>query len=108
MAKPVSVDDKTFDQTVLKANMPTLVDFWAPWCAPCLAVGPLLDELAQEYEGKLSIARLNVDEAPASANKYGISAIPTMLLFKEGKPVGQIVGFRPKAELKRALDEILT
>ena len=108
MAKPVSVDDKTFDQTVVKANMPTLVDFWAPWCAPCLAVGPLLDELAQEYEGKLSIARLNVDEAPASANKYGISAIPTMLLFKEGKPVGQIVGFRPKAELKRALDEILT
>lgn len=108
MAKPVSVDDKTFDQTVVKANMPTLVDFWAPWCAPCLAVGPLLDELAQEYEGKLSIARLNVDEAPASANKYGISAIPTMLLFKEGKPVGQIVGFRPKAELKKALDEILT
>jgi len=108
MAKPVAVDDKTFDQTVLKAETPVLVDFWAPWCAPCLAVAPILDDLAEEYEGKLGIARLNVDEAPVNANKYGISAIPTMLLFKDGKPVGQIIGFRPKAELKKALDEILT
>lgn len=107
MAKPVVVDDKTFDQTVLKAETPVLVDFWAPWCAPCRAVAPILDELAEEYDGKLGIARLNVDEAPANASKYGISAIPTMLLFKDGKPAGQIVGFRPKAELKKALDEIL-
>ncbi|MBE0415274.1 MAG: thioredoxin [Dehalococcoidia bacterium] len=108
MAKPIEVDDKTFDQTVLKANTPVLVDFWAPWCAPCKAVAPILDDLAAEYEGRLGIARLNVDEAPVNASKYGISAIPTMLLFKEGKPVGQIVGFRPKAELKKALEEILT
>lgn len=108
MAKPVTVDDKTFEQTVLKANMPVLVDFWAPWCAPCLAVAPILEELAEEYEGRMSIARLNVDEAPALASRYGISAIPTMLLFKEGKPVSQIVGFKPKAELKKALDEALT
>lgn len=108
MAKPVVVDDKNFDQTVLKAKTPILVDFWAPWCAPCLAVAPILDELAEKYEGRLGIARLNVDEAPANASRYGISAIPTMLLFKDGKPVGQIVGFRPKADLVKALDQILT
>jgi len=108
MAKPVVVDDNNFDETVLKAKTPMLVDFWAPWCAPCRAVAPILDELADEYEGRLGFARLNIDEAPANATKYGISAIPTLLLFKDGKPVSQIVGFRPKAELKKALDELIT
>lgn len=107
MAKPVDVSEKTFDQAVLKAKTPMLVDFWAPWCPPCLAVAPILEELAEEYKGKLGIARLNVDEASTLAAKYGVSAIPTMLLFKEGEPVGQLTGFRPKAELKKALDEIL-
>ncbi|MFQ5987294.1 MAG: thioredoxin, partial [Dehalococcoidia bacterium] len=82
-------------------------DFWAPWCPPCHAIAPILDDLAEEYEGRISIARLNVDEAPTLSARYGVSAIPTMLLFKEGEPVGQLVGFRPKAELKKALDEIL-
>jgi len=108
MAKPVDVSEKTFDQDVLKAKTPMLVDFWAPWCPPCLAVAPILEELAEEYEGKIGIARLNVDEAPTLSARYGVSAIPTMLLFKEGEPVGQLIGFRPKAELKKALDEILT
>lgn len=108
MAKTLTVDDNNFDQAVLKSNMPVVVDFWAPWCAPCLAVGPILDELAEEYDGRMSIARLNVDEAPAAATRYGISAIPTMLLFREGKPFYQIVGFRPKAELKKAFDEALS
>jgi len=107
MAKPVDVTEKTFDQDVLKAKTPMLVDFWAPWCPPCLAVAPILEELAEEYEGKIGIARLNVDEAPTLSARYGVSAIPTMLLFKEGEPVGQLIGFRPKAELKKALDEIL-
>jgi len=71
-------------------------------------VAPILDELVQEYEGKLGIARLNVDEEPMNASKYGISSIPTMLLFQQGQPVGQIVGFKPKAQLKKALDEMLT
>ncbi len=107
MAKPVDVTEKTFDQDVLKAKTPMLVDFWAPWCPPCLAVAPILEELAEEYEGKIGIARLNVDEAPTLSARYGVSAIPTMLLFKEGEPIGQLIGFRPKAELKKALDEIL-
>lgn len=108
MAKTLTVDDNNFDQAVLKSNIPVVVDFWAPWCAPCLAVGPILDELAEEYDGRMSIARLNVDEAPAAATRYGISAIPTMLLFREGKPFYQIVGFRPKAELKKAFNEALS
>ncbi|MDR9459620.1 MAG: thioredoxin [Dehalococcoidia bacterium] len=108
MEKPVDIDDKTFDEKVLQAEMPVLVDFWAPWCGPCRAVAPILEDLAEEYKGKIGITRLNVDEATISATKYGISAIPTMLLFKDGKPVGQLVGFKPKTELKKALDEILS
>ncbi len=107
MEKPVEVDDRTFEEKVINQKTPVLVDFWAPWCGPCRAIAPILDELAEEYKGKMTIARLNVDEAPQSASKYGISAIPTMLLFKEGKPVSQLVGFRPKPELKKALDENL-
>ncbi len=108
MEKPVDIDDKTFNEKVLQSETPMLVDFWAPWCGPCRAVAPILEDLAEEYKGKVGIARLNVDEDTISATKYGISAIPTMLLFKDGKPVGQLVGFKPKAELKKALDEILS
>jgi thioredoxin 1 len=108
LEKPIDIDDKAFDDKVLKASVPVLVDFWAPWCGPCRAVAPILDELAKEYKGKVTFARLNVDESPQNASKYGISAIPTLLIFKEGKPVSQIVGFRPKAELKKALDEAIT
>jgi len=107
MEKSVTLNEETFDPTVIDAKMPILVDFWAPWCGPCQAIAPILEELAEEYEGKITISRLNVDEAPKVAARYGISAIPTMLLFKEGKPASQIVGFRPKAELKKALGEIL-
>jgi len=108
VGKPIDIDDKAFDDKVLKASVPVLVDFWAPWCGPCRAVAPILDELAKEYKGKVAFARLNVDESPQNASKYGISAIPTLLVFKEGKPVSQIVGFRPKAELKKVLDEAIT
>jgi thioredoxin 1 len=108
MEKPIDINDNSFDDKVLKAETPVVVDFWAPWCGPCRAVAPILDELSEEYKGKITFTRLNVDEAPQNASRYGVSAIPTLLLFKEGKPVSQIIGFRPKAELKKTLDEALT
>ena len=107
MGEPTAIDDTNFDQIVLQAEIPVLVDFWAPWCRPWLMVAPILDELAEEYNGKVSIARIDVDQNPKTAAKYNIMSIPTMLIFKKGEPVSQIVGFRPKPELKRSLDAIL-
>ena len=107
MNKPISINDSNFDQTVLQAETPVLVDFWAPWCRPCLMVAPILDELAEEYSGRVNIARLDVDQNPKTAAKYSIMSIPTMLLFKKGKPITNIIGFRPKEELKRSLDAAL-
>jgi len=107
MSKSVSIDDSSFDQIVLHADKPVLVDFWAAWCRPCLMVAPILDELAEEYSSKISIARMDVDQNPKTAARYGIMSIPTLLIFKEGEPVSHIVGFRPKEELKRSLDAIL-
>ena len=107
MSKPIAVTDSNFDQMVLQAETPVLVDFWAPWCRPCLMVAPVLDELAGEYDGRLSIVRMDVDQNPKTAAKYSIMSIPTLLIFKQGNPVSHIVGFRPKAELKRSLDAAL-
>lgn len=107
MSKPIVVDDGNFDQTVLQAEAPVLVDFWATWCRPCLMVAPILDELAGEYSSRVTIARMDVDRNPKTAARYGIMSIPTLLIFKKGKPISQIVGFRPKEELKRSLDAIL-
>jgi len=107
MSDPIVVDDNNFDQIVLQSKTPVLVDLWAAWCAPCRMVEPVVEELAQEYEGKISFAKLDVDHNPKTASKYGIMSIPTLLIFKDGKPVSNIVGFRPKADLKRSLDAIL-
>lgn len=108
MSKPITVDDANFDQTVLQAETPVLVDFWAPWCHPCLMLAPILDELAEEYSGKVSFTRLDVEQNPKTASKYQIRSIPTLLLFKKGEPVSHIVGYKPKADLKRELDAALT
>ena len=107
MSKPVEVNDSNFDQMVLQSKTPVLVDFWAVWCGPCRMVAPVVEELAGEYEGKVTFTKLNVDENPKTASQYGIMSIPTLLIFKDGAPVSNIVGFRPKPELKKSIDAAL-
>jgi len=107
MAKTVTVTDSTFEEVVLKSPNPVLVDFWATWCRPCQMVAPILEELTQEYAGKLTIAKLDVDQNQQTAAKYRVMSIPTMIIFKQGKPVANIVGFKPKDKLKQELDAAL-
>jgi thioredoxin 1 len=107
MTKPIVVNDANFDQTVLQSKTPVLVDFWAAWCRPCIMAAPILEELAEEYADRITIAKLDVDQNAKTAVKYGIMAIPNLIIFKDGKPVSQIVGYRPKAELERSLDAVL-
>jgi thioredoxin 1 len=101
--KIVNLTTDTFKTTIAGAATPVLVDFWAPWCGPCKAIAPILEELAVEFAGKLRIAKVNIDENDTIAVEHGIRAIPTMLLFKNGKLVEQIVGMLPKATLKEKL-----
>ena len=107
MTQPTPIDDSNFDQMVLQAKTPVLVDFWAPWCRPCLMVAPILEELAEEYSGMIAFTKLNVDQNPKTASSYHVMSIPTMLIFKNGQPISNIVGFKPKTELKRDLDSAL-
>ena len=99
MAKPIEVTDQTFEDVVLKADLPTLVDFWAVWCGPCKMIAPVLEEIAQEYEGQVQVTKLDVDHNNDSAFKYGVMSIPTLILFKNGQPAERIVGFMPKEKL---------
>ena len=97
--KVMHISDGEFYSKVLQGDLPCLVDFWAPWCGPCKAIGPVIDELADEYDGKVQIAKMNVDDNPATPGKYGIRAIPTLILFKDGEVVDQITGAVGKAQL---------
>ena len=98
--------DSSFDTDVLQAAGPVLVDFWAEWCGPCKAIGPALEEISGERDGNLKIVKLNIDENPMIPSKYGIRSIPTMILFKDGKPVATQVGAMPKTQLSSWLDSV--
>lgn len=99
--------DSNFNEEVVSSELPSLVDFWAEWCAPCKSIAPAVEELAKEYQSKVKIGKLNVDENPKTATQYGIRGIPTLLLFKEGKVVQQVVGIKSKTEIQKALDSII-
>ncbi len=99
--------DDEFDSQVINANTPTMVDFWADWCAPCKMIAPAVEQLASEYAGRLRVGKLNVDENPKTATRFGIRGIPTLLIFKEGDVVEQIVGVRSKKDLQKLIDQNL-
>lgn len=103
----VDVTDATFDPEVLKSDLPVLVDFWAAWCGPCRMVAPVVEAIAEEYAGRLKVSKLNVDENRNTAASYGIMSIPTLLVFKGGEVKDRLVGYRPKNELVRAIDNVL-
>lgn len=105
--KPMELTEETFEQEVLKATIPVLVDFWAAWCGPCKVIAPMVEELATEYEGKLKIGKVDVDNHQKIAMQYGIRSIPTLLMFKGGKVVEQIIGAAPKKTLVEKLSKHL-
>jgi thioredoxin 1 len=107
MTHPVDVTDATFESDVLQADIPVLVDFWADWCAPCKMIAPIVEDLAEEYDGRVKFAKLDVDSNPQTAMSYGVRGIPTLLIFKGGSPVNQAVGAVPKSVLKGKLEESL-
>lgn len=108
MSKVADVTDGDFEKEVLQSALPTVIDFWAEWCAPCRQIKPILEDLAERYQGKVKLVKLNVDENPQTMTRYGIRAIPTLLAFKNGTVVQQVQGARPKAFLEEMLQGLLT
>ena len=107
MTTQLNVTDDDFDQEVLRAELPVLVDFWAEWCGPCHALEPVVEELAKEYDGKVKFVRMDTEENFDVPARYGIRSLPTLLVFKGGQQVEQIMGLRPKVDLKRSLEKAL-
>jgi len=107
MGKEVVLTDANFDEEVIQAETPVMVDFWAEWCGPCRMIGPIVEELADEFEGKIKVGKVNVDQNQGTAAKYGIRSIPTLLLFKGGELVEQIVGVQPKNKIVESINKVL-
>jgi len=105
--KPIHVTDATFEEQVLRADLPVLVDFWAPWCAPCRMIAPVVEELARDYEGQAVFAKVNTDENAQVAGSLGIMGIPTLIFFKDGREVDRVVGFVPRRTLENKLKAVL-
>jgi thioredoxin 1 len=103
----LEVSDQSFEQEVLKSTTPVLIDFWAPWCGPCKAIAPLVEQLAGEYAGRLKVVKMNVDDNPQTPSRYGVRGIPNLLVIKGGQVADQIVGAVPKAHLVKAIDTAL-
>jgi len=107
MSDTPQVTDASFKEDVLDSDLPVLVDFWAPWCGPCRMVAPVVDEIAQQYEGQIKVVKLNTDENPNTASQYGIRSIPTLMIFKGGQRVDMVVGAVPKTTLAQTLEKYL-
>ena len=107
MAEYVTLNDNNFKEEVIESKIPVLIDFWAEWCAPCRLIAPIVEEIADEYQGKLKVGKLDVDNNPQTSMNYGIRSIPTLLIFKEGKPVETIIGAVPKKEIVDRLKPLL-
>jgi thioredoxin 1 len=107
MSATITINDATFQQEVLENSLPVLVDFWAPWCGPCRVVGPMVDELAEQYADQIKVVKLNVDQSTGMASQYNIRSIPTLMVFKDGEPVESFAGVVPKSKLSGALDKHL-
>jgi thioredoxin 1 len=105
MANVTELTDRTFDSEVLQSSVPVLVDFWAPWCGPCRMIAPIIEELARDNAGAIKVAKINIDDSPNVAASYGVSSIPTLMLFKGGEVVDRFVGVQPKSRLQGAIDE---
>lgn len=103
----IAVTDSDFDVQVIKANHPVLVDFWAPWCGPCVAIAPTLEKLAEQYQGRIAVAKVNVDENPEVAARYGVRSIPFLAMFKDGEVVQSVVGVQPIQNLEKMIEETL-
>ena len=107
MSAVQEISDANFEAEVIQSSLPVLIDFWAPWCAPCRAIAPVVDDLAREYAGKLKIVKMNVDDNPLTPSKYGVRSIPNLLIFKKGEVKEQIVGAVPKGHFVQAIDKVV-